>query len=39
MAAADTDYINRAVAILAENIKRVDAGQTLVNEVDRYRGY
>ena len=39
MAAADTDYINRAVAILAENIKRVDAGQTQVNEVDRYRGY
>jgi len=39
MAASDTNYVPMVVDILAENINRVNKGETLVNEVDRYRGY
>jgi len=39
MAAADLAYVPNVVQVLAENIRRVDKGETLVNEVDRYRGY
>jgi phosphoglycerate dehydrogenase-like enzyme len=39
MAAADLAYVPNVVQVLAENIRRVDKDETLVNEVDRYRGY
>lgn len=39
MAAATTDYFDKVCAILCENIRRLDSGETLVNEIDRNRGY
>ena len=39
MAASDSSYINQITEIFAQNINRVDNGEQLINEVDRYRGY
>ncbi|TDI58632.1 MAG: D-2-hydroxyacid dehydrogenase [Alphaproteobacteria bacterium] len=39
MAAADDAYIANITKIFAENITRINSGQPLINEVDRYRGY
>ncbi len=39
MAAADYAYLPNISKIFAENITRIENGQPLINEVDRYRGY
>lgn len=39
MSAASTDYFDKVCEILCENIRRLDTGETLVNEIDRTRGY
>ena len=39
MAGIVGDYIERVVAIFAENLKRFETGEPLLNQVDRDRGY
>jgi phosphoglycerate dehydrogenase-like enzyme len=39
MAAADDAYLPNIAKIFAENVTRINNGQPLINEVDRYRGY
>ena len=39
MAGFSTDYLPRSFAIFAENVRRLECGESLLNEVDRHRGY
>lgn len=39
MAAVSADYFDNVTEILCKNIRRLDTGETLVNQIDRNRGY
>ena len=39
MAAVSDDYLPNVTEILIDNLHRLEAGEALVNEIDRERGY
>ena len=39
MAGGVPDYLDRVLAIFIDNVRRFEEGETLINEVDRDRGY